>query len=160
MPLEVLSTRRKARLALESRRFSAWMIFRMSAYSANTPNTCMMQDTTCAHCLLYFSQNTFLKYESIVTRKHVNSVESVTVWDLLSRPDTNKYKPAYPGLHRRQTLRLGRVSGDRVEDVDQDEEERHQQRHPACAPQYKSENNFLAPHSTLGLRVNNGLSQS
>ena len=52
-----------------------------------------------------------------------------------------KYKPAYPGLHRRQTLRLGRVCGDRVEDVDQDEEEGDEQRHPACPHQYKSVNN-------------------
>ena len=37
----------------------------------------------------------------------------------------------YPGLHSRQTLGLGSVGSDRVEDVDQDEEQGDQQSHPA-----------------------------
>ena len=37
----------------------------------------------------------------------------------------------HPGLHRRQTLRLRGVGRHRVEDVDQDEEQGDQERHPA-----------------------------
>ena len=33
-------------LTLASLLFSDWIIFSMRAYSASTPNTCMMQDTT------------------------------------------------------------------------------------------------------------------
>ena len=36
----------------------------------------------------------------------------------------------HPGLHSRQTLGLGSVGSDRVEDVDEDEEQGDQQGHP------------------------------
>ena len=36
----------------------------------------------------------------------------------------------HPGLHGSQTLGLGSVGSDRVEDVDQDEEQGDQQGHP------------------------------
>ena len=35
----------------------------------------------------------------------------------------------HPGLHRGQALGLGGIGGDRVEDVDQDEEQSHQESH-------------------------------
>ena len=46
MPLELLRTLRNALLALASLCFSDWIILRISAYSARTPKTWMIQETT------------------------------------------------------------------------------------------------------------------
>jgi len=46
IPFELFSTLRNALRAFASLRFSDWIIFKMRAYSASTPNTWMMQETT------------------------------------------------------------------------------------------------------------------
>ena len=42
---------------------------------------------------------------------------------------TPKYPQELPYLQRVETVRLGRVGRDRVENVDQHQEERHEKRH-------------------------------
>ena len=47
-------------------------------------------------------------------------------------PEDKDYTGDDPGLDGRQALGLGRVRLDRVEDVDQHEEDCHQERHSTC----------------------------
>ena len=65
-----------------------------------------------------------------------SEVTNITNWSHLSSltyegSKNKEYAGEHPGLYCRQTLRLGGVGGDRVEDVDQHQEQGDQEGHPA-----------------------------
>ena len=90
-----------ADLTLASLLFSDWMIFRMSAYSARTPKT--------------------LRNDNLLIIERKRTTIALSYMDDAGH---------HPGLHSCQTLGLWSVGSDRVEDVDQDEEQGDQQSHP------------------------------
>ena len=69
----------------------------------------------------------FRQYSAI----YLNNFENKSV--LCQDPEHVYDAGDHPGLHGRQTLRLRGGSGHEVENVHQDEEQSHQQRHPAFA---------------------------
>ena len=65
-----------------------------------------------------------------------SEVTNITNWSHLSSltyegSKNKEYAGEHPRLYCRQTLRLGGVGGDRVEDVDQHQEQGDQEGHPA-----------------------------